>query len=117
MEYSLNDIMDWERSSIEAAAAYLREMIEAGATDSRTQTVYEGLLDILDPTRHATRILRAAAADAAAAIMQRARDRRIPAAFERRGHSDRRLVNLGPVACGERRARLERRTGVDRRSR
>ena len=107
--------MDWQRSSIEAAAAYLRELIEAGATDYRTQSVYEGLLDILDPTRHSTRIQRAAAADAAAAIMHGARDRRNR--VERRGHTDRRLVNLGPAAGGERRSGQERRTSADRRGR
>ena len=106
--------MDWQRSSIETAAAYLRELIDAGATDHRTQSVYEGLLDILDPTRHATRIQRAAAADAAAAIMHGARDRR--SRVERRGHSDRRLVNLGPPVSGERRSDQERRSGKDRRS-
>ena len=106
--------MDWERSSIEAAAAYLREMVEAGANDVRTRSVYEGLLDILDPTRHATRIQRAASADAAAAIMRGLRDRRNR--IDRRGHSDRRLIDLGPAAGGERRRRENRRTGIDRRS-
>jgi hypothetical protein len=106
--------MDWQRSSIEAAAAYLRELVEAGATDYRTRNVYEGLLDVLDPTRYATRLRRAAAADAAAAIMHGARDRR--SRLERRGHTDRRLVNLGPLAAGERRSGQERRTGIDRRS-
>ncbi len=105
--------MDWERSSIEAAAAYLREMIEAGASDVRTRSVYEGLLDVLDPTRHATRIQRAAAADAAAAIMHGTRDRR--SRMDRRGRTDRRLINLGPPATGERRSGHERRTGTDRR--
>jgi hypothetical protein len=104
--------MDWERSSIEAAAAYLREMIEAGANDVRTQSVYDGLLDALDPTRHATRIQRAASVDAAA-IMNGMRDRRDR--IDRRGHSDRRLVNLGPAAGGERRTGQDRRAGRDRR--
>ena len=107
--------MDWERDSIEAAAAYLREMIEAGATDVRTQSVYEGLLDVLDPTRHATRIQKAVAADAAAAIMHGVRERR--ARIERRGHSDRRLINLGPAAGGERRLTPNRRLAPDRRNR
>ena len=106
--------MDWERSSIEAAAAYLREMIEAGANDVRTQSVYEGLLDVLDPTRHATRIQRAASADAAAAIMHGMRDRRDR--IDRRGRSDRRLINLGPAAGGERRTGQDRRAVKDRRS-
>ena len=107
--------MDWERSSIEAAAAYLQEMIEAGADDYRTKTVYEGLLDVLDPSRHATRIQRAVAADAAAAIMHGARDRRNR--LDRRGHADRRLINLGPAAGGERRGGPDRRAGQDRRER
>jgi hypothetical protein len=105
--------MEWERASIEAAAAYLREMIEAGANDYRTRTVYEGLLDVLDPARHATRIQRTAAADATAAIMQGSRDRR--GNLDRRGRTDRRLINLGPPATGERRAGGDRRTGPDRR--
>jgi len=105
--------MDWERSAIEAAAAYLREMIEAGATDVRTQSVYEGLLDVLDPTRHATRIERAASADAVAAIMHSMRERR--GRIDRRGHSDRRLINLGPPATGERRSGADRRALSDRR--
>ncbi len=108
--------MDWQRSSIEAAASYLRELIEAGANDYRTQSVYEGLLDVLEPTRHATRIQRAAAADATAAVMQAvARERR--ARIDRRGHSDRRLVNFGPAASGERRTGQDRRGGTDRRNR
>ena len=108
--------MDWQRSSVEAAASYLREMIEAGANDYRTRSVYEGLLDILEPTRRATRIQRAAAADATAAIMQAvARERR--ARIDRRGHSDRRLVNFGPAASGERRMGQDRRDGADRRNR
>jgi len=108
--------MDWERSRIEAGAAYLREMIEAGANDVRTQSVYEGLLDVLDPTRHATRIGRAASADAAAAIkhgMYGMRDRRDR--MDRRGHTDRRLINLGRAAGGERRLIQDRRAGRDRR--
>ena len=107
--------MDWERASIEAAAGYLREMIEAGATDVRTQSVYEGLLDVLDPTRHATQIQKAVAVDAAAAIMYGVRERR--ARIERRGRPDRRLINLGPAAGGERRMSPDRRQVNDRRNR
>ena len=105
--------MDWERSAIEAAAAYLREMIEAGASDVRTQSVYEGLLDVLDPTRHATRVERAVSADAVAAVMYGMRERR--SRIDRRGHADRRLINLGPPASGERRAGVDRRALPERR--
>ncbi len=39
----------WQRSNIQAAAAYLRERMAQGATDSRTKAIYEGLLDVLEP--------------------------------------------------------------------
>jgi hypothetical protein len=105
--------MDWERSAIEAAADYLRDLIENGVTDSRTKAVYDGLADILDPVRQAIRIQRAVSADAALAIMRAGRDRR--RTINRRGHSDRRLVNLGPLMPGERRTGSFRRTGQERR--
>src|SRR3954468_24359407 len=104
--------MHWERSAIEAAAAYLRDMIDAGANDVRTRGVHDGLLDILDPTRHATRIQRTASADISA-IIYGMRERR--ARIERRGHTERRLVNLGPGAAGERREGIDRRRGTERR--
>src|SRR5262249_27843120 len=104
--------MDWQRSAIEAAADYFRKLIENGATDARTTSVYEGLLDVLDPVRHALRIQRAVSADAALAIMRAGRDRRN--AIDRRG-SDRRLADLGPMVAAERRTGSLRRSGHDRR--
>ena len=104
--------MDWERSAIEAAAEYLRGLIENGATDYRTKSVYDGLVDMLDPVRHAMRIQRAVSADAAVAIMRAGRDRRN--ATNRREDSDRRLVDVGLVLA-ERRAGSLRRSGHDRR--
>jgi hypothetical protein len=92
---------------------YLRELIDAGTTDSRTKSVYDGLLDILDPARRALRIQRAVSADAALAIMRAGRDRR--SAINRRGPDERRLADLGPVAVGERRTGSLRRSGIDRR--
>ena len=110
---TLNDYMDWERSAIEAAAEYLRELIEHGATDKRTKSVYDGLRDMLDPVRQATRIQRAVSADAAIAIMRAGRDRRNT--INRRGRRDRRLVDLGPMMAGERRTGSLRRSGYERR--
>ena len=40
--------MDWDNDAVKAAAAYLRELIDAGAADERTRTVDAGLLDELD---------------------------------------------------------------------
>src|SRR5437667_12653616 len=107
--------MTWQQANIQAAAAYLRERITAGATDPRTKAVYEGLLDVLDPPRRATRIQREAAQAAKAAVTVHAeRDRR---AMERRAHRDRRLVNLGGPQGTERRRTPDRRSGRDRRNR
>lgn len=108
--------MTWQQANIQAAAAYLRERMAAGATDARTKAVYEGLLDVLDPPRRATRLQRESAQAAKAAVaVQAERDRR--AAIARRSHRDRRLVNLGPPQRMERRRTPDRRSGRDRRNR
>jgi hypothetical protein len=102
--------MSWQRDSIQAAAGYLRERIAAGDDTPRTRTIYEGLLEVMDPTRRTTRVQRemATAAKAAAAAIKaerRARERRA---------AERRKVNLGGPNGVERR-RTERRSGRDRR--
>ena len=106
----------WQQGNIQAAAAYLRARIGAGATDAQTKAVYEGLLDVLDPPRRATRLQRESAMAAKAAVaVQAERDRR--AQLDRRSYRDRRLVNLGPVRGVERRRTPDRRSGRDRRNR
>ena len=79
---------------------YLRERMATGATDVRTKAVYEGLLDVLDPTRRTARMQREAASAAQAAVtVQRARERRLK--MERRAReNDRRKANLGPPYRG-----------------
>jgi hypothetical protein len=107
--------MDWQRANIQAAAGYLRDRIAGGASDPRTRAVYEGLLEVLDPSRRRLRLQREAAAAAqAAATVPTARERR--ATPERRGR-DRRRVNLGPPDGIERRTGGDRRGGRDRRGR
>ena len=55
----------------------MRDRIASGADDVRTKAVYEGLLDVLDPTRRTARMQREAAESAkAAVVVQTARDRR-----------------------------------------
>ena len=105
--------MDWERAAIEAAADYLRDLIENGAADYWTKSVYEGLLDILDPVRRSLRIQQAVSVDAALAILRAGRDRRNT--INRRRPSDRRLADFGPMIAGERRTGSLRRSGQDRR--
>ena len=111
--------MSWQTSSVQAAASYLRERIAAGDTSARTKAIYDGLLEVLDPTRRATRVQREmaastkvmAAAAAAAKAEKLERERR---AAERR-RQDRRRVNSGSPTGVERRSG-ERRAG-DRRAR
>jgi hypothetical protein len=45
-----------QRTSIQAAAAYLRQRIAPGDADPRTKVIYEGLLDVLEPSRRAMRL-------------------------------------------------------------
>jgi hypothetical protein len=115
MRYS-EQHMTWQQANIQAAAAYLRERISAGAVDPKTIKVYEGLLEVLDPARRATRLQRESAQAAKAAVsVQVERDRR--AQIERRAHRDRRVADLGPPGGVERRRTTERRRGSDRRNR
>jgi len=109
--------MSWQSSNIQAAAGFIRERIALGDNSPRTKAIYEGLLDVLDPTRRAARQQRemaAAAKSAAAAAVKAERDRRTA---ERRRHSDRRKVNIGSPTGEERRRGIDRRAGQDRRNR
>jgi hypothetical protein len=110
--------MGWQTIHIQAAAGFLRERIAAGDASPRTKAIYEGLLDVLDPVRRATRVQRensAAARSAAAAAIKAERDRRIS---DRRHAAERRKVNLGSPTGIERRSGIDRRRmGNDRRNR
>jgi hypothetical protein len=107
--------MSWQRSNVQAAAAYLRERIAAGVSDARTRSIYEGLLEVLDPNRRTARLQRELAESAKAAVTpQTGRDRR--ARSDRRAHGERRQGNVGAPAGTERRRGGDRRTGKDRRS-
>ena len=108
--------MTWQQANIQAAAAYMRERIAGGATDPKTIAVYEGLIEVLDPPRRATRLQRESAIAAKAAVaVQSERDRR--ARNERRAPRDRRRASAGALQGVERRGLPERRSGVDRRNR
>ena len=110
----LERALTWQQANIQAAAAYLRERMKDAAPDARTRAVYEGLLDVLEPARRSTRVQRESAEAAKAAVAITAeRDRR--RRLQRRGHSDRRLVDLGAQNGVERRTSRDRRDGRDRR--
>jgi hypothetical protein len=104
----------WQRANIQAAASYLRELIAAGSSDPRVRSVYEGLLEVLDPARRTARIQRESASALPAVAAAAARERRRGADRRR---ADRRKINLGSPTGAERRSGTERRTGGDRRGR
>jgi hypothetical protein len=104
----------WQRTNVVAAANCLREVIGRTPEDAKLRAAYEGLLDLLDPSRmlaRRQRELAAAAREAAAAVKAERRQR------ERRARAERRVVNLGSPTGVERRSGLDRRSGQDRRNR
>jgi hypothetical protein len=102
--------MNWQRANTQAAAGYLAEVVSKNPTDARARAIYEGLLDILEPTRRAVRLQREmhTAAKAAATVHRKRANR------ERRAASDRRTLKLASPTGSERRT-TQRRAGRDRR--
>src|SRR4051812_45939234 len=102
-------LQGWQRTNVIAAANCLREQLARTPADPKLLAAYEGLLDLLDPSRMLVRRQREmadAARQAATAIRNERRtvDRR---------RKDRRKADLGPP--GEERRRAQRRTVADRR--
>jgi hypothetical protein len=94
--------MNWQRASVQTAAAYMRELIALGADDVKTKAVYEGLLDVLDPTRRTARLQRESAEAAKAAVV-------VQTARERRDRTERRRALATPPGGVDRRRGRERR--------
>jgi hypothetical protein len=108
-KYRTAPLQGWQRTNVVAAANYLREQLARTPGDSKLLAAYEGLLDLLDPSRLLVRKQREmadAARQAAASIKaeRRSQDRR---------RAERRKANLGPPGAERRTA--QRRTGGDRR--
>jgi hypothetical protein len=105
-------LQGWQRTNVIAAANYLREQIARNPDDPRLRAAYEGLLDLLDPSRMLARRQRemADAAKQAAAVIKQERRR----AGDRR-RAERRAIDRGPAGGQERRAGRDRRGGSDRR--
>jgi hypothetical protein len=98
----------WQRANITAAAAYFREVLAREPDNTRVKVLYDGLLDVMEPTRRLLRQQRELATVAGIAKQRRASERR--AARERRASSQ-------PAPEGkERRAGTDRRSGRDRRT-
>lgn len=105
-------LQGWQRTNVVVAANYLREQLARTPEDPRLRAAYEGLLDLLDPSRMVARRQRemADAAKQAAAVIKQERRR----AGDRR-RAERRVRDLGPAGGHERRMGPERRSGKERR--
>lgn len=101
----------WQRANIMAAANYLREQLSHAPEDLRLKSLYEGLLEVLDPSRRTVRVQRELAAVSAAAATRVERRLR-----DRRAHERRQQHATAPAGV-ERRSGTERRSGRDRRRR
>jgi hypothetical protein len=107
--------VSWQRTNVQAAAAYVREKIAAGDTSARAKSVLDGLLEVLDPSRRTARVQREAAEAAkASAVVQATRERR--GSLDRR-QRERRKSSQPPPDGIERRTGRDRRSGLDRRKR
>ena len=109
--YRTPALQGWQRTNVIAAANCLREHISRAPADPKLRNAYEGLLDLLDPSRLLARKQREQAEAARHAATAIKAERR---AAERRA-AERRKANLG-APKGEERRRAERRAR-DRRNR
>ena len=109
--YRTPALQGWQRTNVVAAANCLREQISRTPDDQKLRGAYEGLLDLLDPSRLLARKQREQAEAARHAATAIRNERR---AAERRA-AERRKASLGPPGGIERRG-AERRT-KERRSR
>jgi hypothetical protein len=110
--YRTPALQGWQRTNVVAAANALREQLSRTPDDQKLRNAYEGLLDLLDPSRLLVRKQKAmadAARHAATAIKNERR------AAERRA-AERRKLSLGAPRGFERRKGVERRQ-KERRSR
>jgi len=103
----------WQRANLMAAANYLREQLAQAPDDLRIKSLYEGLLEVLDPSRRTTRVQRERLAATQASVPVRVER----LGRERRAGIERRKTDQGPPDGIERRSRTDRRSGKDRRKR
>jgi hypothetical protein len=101
----------WQRANVVAAINYLGEIIGRSPGEVRARAIYEGLLEVLDPSRRVMRAQREMAEAARTAALSAKNERR---QGERR-RAERRKASGSPPGGVERRTGRDRRTGQDRR--
>jgi hypothetical protein len=98
----------WQRANIMAAANYFREALARNPGDLQLKALYEGLLEVLDPSRRTQH-------------QHLGMVGRLPTAArrddDRRSGRDRRHVDVGPPGGIERRVLQDRRVVRNRRTR
>jgi len=106
-------LQSWQRGNLVAAVGYLSDLIKRTPDDARAKAVYEGLMEILEPSRRAVRTQRelTTSTRAASPVGKERRSGR-----DRRRGANRRAIDLGSPTGADRRARAERRQN-DRRTR
>ena len=97
--YRTPALQGWQRTNVVAAANALREQLSRAPDDQKLRNAYEGLLDLLDPSRLLVRKQKAMADAARHAATEIKNERR---AAERRA-AERRKLSLGPPRGFERR--------------
>ena len=91
----------WQRTHVLAAAEYIREILFRTPGDAKARAVYDGLLDLLEPSRRATR--------RGPDTSTEGEEFEIRAEKDRRSGIERRRAAHGPPAGVERRQRERRR--------
>lgn len=99
----------WQRANIMSAANYFREALARSPGDLQVKALYEGLLEVLDPSRRTQRHQREAIGTTMPVVARRDGDRR--------SGRDRRHVDVGPPDGIERRHVQDRRVTRNRRTR
>jgi hypothetical protein len=99
----------WQRANIMAAANYFREAVARSPEDLQMKALYEGLLEVLDPSRRTQRHQREAIGTTMPTLARRDGDRR--------SGRDRRHIDVGPPDGIERRDGRDRRVMRSRRTR
>jgi len=105
-------LQSWQRANLVAAVSYLGELIKKHPDDVRAKVVYEGLMEVLEPSRRVLRTQRDlhTAARAASPVGKERRTGR-----DRRAGRERRVIDLGSPTGVERRKLADRRRTERRR--
>jgi hypothetical protein len=99
----------WQRAHVLSAAQYVRELLQKAPEDAKARSVYDALLEVLEPTRRLARQHRERALGSVGSMWEQRSGR------DRRAGGERRMFAIGPPDGRERRF-VQRRSGRERRN-